>query len=634
MSDKPVMKFKMYQKYQTVEEYDRTWWRLEDSKSFESIFAVIDLINKDNSSLYSNFIKFARLYSNQDFIGFGLYQFTQSASPHLLNSNRLTLNVIKSCIDSAAAKIAKSRPRAYFLTSGGDFTLSKAAKNLTKYCDGFFDQNNVYEIGQKCFVDSCITGIGAVKVGVDEDNGSVFVERVLPMELIVDQKEAIYGSPRQIHQIKYVDRHVLMELYPAQAGKLLETPPGKPGESFAGSRMSTNMVAVVESWHLPSSKNSSDGKHVISVCNATLFSEPYTKDYLPFVFFRWSEKMLGFYGQGLCEDLVGIQIAINKLLMSIQRANDLVAIPRVFVENGSKVNTDHISNEIGSVVKYTGTKPSFETAQGMNADAYMHLDRLYNKAYEISGISQLSASSKKPSGLDSGVAIREYQDIETERFALVAQRYEAFFMSIAKMVCSFSDELYTKNKDLSVKVSSNKYMETIEWKDVNYEEDKFLLRVFPTSLLPTTPVGKLQAVQELVQGGMLSREAGLSLLDYPDLEQAVGLANAQVDDIRNTIENIINDGVYDTPEPYQNLELAIQMAQSYYQKARTTKVPENRLELLRRFIDDCHELSNIDKPTMATVPVGQQPAPPPLAVPAPLPQSDLMPLQPQGVPPQ
>jgi hypothetical protein len=123
-------------------------------------------------------------------------------------------------------------------------------------------------------------------------------------------------------------------------------------------------------------------------------------------------------------------------------------------------------------------------------------------------------------------------------------------------------------------------------------------------------------------------------LDYPDLEQAVGLANAQVDDIRNTIENIINDGVYDTPEPYQNLELAIQMAQSYYQKARTTKVPENRLELLRRFIDDCHELSNIDKPTMATVPVGQQPAPPPLAVPAPLPQSDLMPLQPQGVLPQ
>ena len=166
MSEKPVMKFKMYQKYQTIEEYDRTWWRLEDSKSFESIFAVIDLINKDNASLYSNFIKFARLYSNQDFIGFGLYQFTQSASPHLLNSNRLTLNVIKSCIDSAAAKIAKSRPRAYFLTSGGDFTLSKAAKNLTKYCDGFFDQNNVYEIGQKCFVDSCITGIGAVKVGV------------------------------------------------------------------------------------------------------------------------------------------------------------------------------------------------------------------------------------------------------------------------------------------------------------------------------------------------------------------------------------------------------------------------------------------------------------------------------------
>jgi hypothetical protein len=42
----------------------------------------------------------------------------------------------------------------------------------------------------------------------------------------------------------------------------------------------------------------------------------------------------------------------------------------------------------------------------------------------------MSASSQKPAGLDSGVAIREFQDIETERFALVSQNYEDCYISI------------------------------------------------------------------------------------------------------------------------------------------------------------------------------------------------------------
>ena len=55
-------------------------------------------------------------------------------------------------------------------------------------------------------------------------------------------------------------------------------------------------------------------------------------------------------------------------------------------------------------------------SEKISQDLFMHLDRLYNRSFEIAGISQLSAQSSKPSGLDSGRALREFSDIESERF--------------------------------------------------------------------------------------------------------------------------------------------------------------------------------------------------------------------------
>jgi hypothetical protein len=59
------------------------------------------------------------------------------------------------------------------------------------------------------------------------------------------------------------------------------------------------------------------------------------------------------------------------------------------------------------------------------------------------------------------------------------------------------------------------------------------------------------------------------------------------ENVNMIIEDMIENGNYQTPEPFMNLALAIQMVQSAYLKARMRNVPEERLELLRRFIEDC-----------------------------------------------
>jgi hypothetical protein len=45
----------------------------------------------------------------------------------------------------------------------------------------------------------------------------------------------------------------------------------------------------------------------------------------------------------------------------------------------------------------------------------------------------LSAAAQKPAGLDSGKALREYNDIESDRFMTIGQAYERYYLQLAKL---------------------------------------------------------------------------------------------------------------------------------------------------------------------------------------------------------
>lgn len=634
MSNQPIQTA-YYNTASAPQEIKSKWWSVDDKSAFQHTFGVVQAIEQNQSYRQLQNIKYARLYSNMELLGFYGTLFSRTANTPVLN-NRVTLNVVKACTDTAASKIAKNKPRPMFLTSGGDFSQQRRAKQLTKYMDGAFASAGIYTIGQQVFTDACVMGTGVMKFYKDEAAGKVCVERVLTDEMIVDDAEGMYGQPRQIHQRKYIHREVLLDMFPDFKNQILSASGGIKGEN--SSTTAADLVKVIESWHLKSGEDAGDGKHLICIENATLFHEKYDKDYFPFVFFRWSPRIVGFFGSGLAEELIGLQIEINKLLRNIQVAQHMMAIPRVFVSNDSMVNTSHITNEIGSIIKYSGPNaPIMGVAPAMSAEVYAHLENLYRKSFEITGISQMAATSKKPSGLNSGAALREYSDIESERFVVVGQRWEQMYMDAAQIIVDMSRDLFENRKDLKVNVKGGKFLETIKWKDVDMEDDQFIMRVFPTSILPTTPAGRLSMVQELMQAGFIQKEEAMSLLDFPDLESFMNLQTAAIDDISMLLEKMIEEGEYNTPEPYMNLKLAINMTQSAYLRARTESVPEERLELLRRFMEDCNQLIQMSQaPASPIIPGGPGAAPgaaggAAIAVPAAPPVSDLLPaVAPQG----
>lgn len=583
------------------------WWNQKSDQMYQHINGVVNAIDQSQSYRRTRNLAYARLYSNMDFRNFYGTSFSQNVNLQ----NRVTLNVVKSCVDTVCAKISKNKPKPMFLTENGNFTQQTRAKNLTKYIEGIFHSENIYEKAQKMFMDSCVLGTGVLKFFVQDNQ--IKVEWIIADEIKVDDTEGMYGEPRQIFQTKYIHKDVLTELFPEYAQKIKQATGGVKDDY---TKNSADMIQVVEAWHIRSSSDSKDGKHAISIENCTLFEEEWTKDYFPFVFFRWSPRLLGFYGSGIPEEIRGLQIEVNKLLINIQRAQHLQSHPKAFVEANSMVNSAHINNEDGGIIKYTGTKPSFEVPQAMSQEVYMHLENLYRKAFEIVGISQLSATGKKPAGLDAAVALREYNDIETERFILCAQRYEQTFLTASKIIIDLSRDLYKDNPELKSNYKGKKFIEKINWKDVDLEDDKFIMTLFPVSALPSTPAGKLQFVQELIQSGFIDQDMGISLLDFPDVDSYMNLRNAAMDDIKMILEQMLNDGIYESPDPRLNLQLAFQMTQSTYLRSKVNKAPEERLELLQQYMD---EIETILNPPQAA------PPPMPMAVPEEPPVSDLLP---------
>ncbi len=594
------------------------WWTLQKDHAHSALINYIKAIEMDQSARRLQWLQYARMYQNQNPMVW-YSSLANSAASFASLARWSSRNVIKSCIDTATSKIGKSKPRPVFLTENGSYEQQQKAKGLTQFLDGQFDQMEIYSKGAMVFRDGGIFGMGGLKFMVDTDAGTVECERVIMDEIMVDDGDGIYGKPLQLHHTKLVSKSVLRAKFPRHEKEIDAC--RSAFESSAVRSYNAELVKVYETYKLPSKSGAKDGRFVISIESATLKDETWEKDYFPFVFWRWCPRVSGFWGLGIAEELYGTQLEINKLLQNIAKAQDLIAVPRVWVQAGSLVKS-RIDNQIGGVNTYTGQPPTFNTATAMTGEIYNHLKWLVQSAFDQIGISEMSATGQKPSGLDSGVAIREYEDVTSERFMVIGQAWEQFYLSCAKMVVDLNKDLMALGKNPSVKIQDKDFLETIDWKSVDLAEDKYILRCFAANILPTTPAGRLAKVQELIQAQLIPIEEGLKLLDFPDFKAYRNQALASSDLTDKMIDQILNKGKYMAPEPQMDLARALSVGQLRYLEAKLNNVPAKRLALMSRWIEAVKSLT--PAAPVATTPMA--PMENPLATPEAAPQSPLIPL--------
>lgn len=601
---------------------DRMWWKLRGEEAAGSIGALLKfLFNHQDARLVQQAIC-ARLYGNMAAVGLNGISMSRMANVSPALRDRISYNVISSVIDTVTAKIGKNKPKPLYLTSGGDYRKQRKAKKLNKFTDGVFYENYAYRLGLEAFRDGAVFGTGAIHVY--SAYGRVKFERVLTSELYVDEIEGFYGEPRQLHRVKNVDRHVLADEMPEARALIMRTNAAQP--QGAGMRPNiADMVTVRESWHLPSGPDAKDGRHVISVDGGTILEEPYERQFFPFAFFHWAKRLYGFWGQGAAERLQNIQLEINKLLWVIQKSMSLAGNQKIWVENGSKIVKDHINNGFGTIGTYTGTPPLYVTPPVVAPEVYEHLMRLIQLAFEQEGISQLSAAAQKPAGLDSGKALREYNDIESDRFRTIGQNYENLYLDLAKLAIAEVRGIVKEEGDYEVQSTEKKFLETIKWSDVDLDDEEYVMQCFPISSLPSEPAGRLQTVTELAQAGYISQRTAKQLMSFPDLEQVDTLENAKQEYLTKILEKMVDEGEYTPPEPFDDLQLAREMALEFYDLGRMQDLEPERLEMLQRFITQIGVYEQQAAQAMQPSPAPAGASAPPQASPAPPPVSDLLP---------
>jgi hypothetical protein len=571
------------------------WWKVKD-KVYEALKGdCSSLLNKLQYRSDQN-LDYLRLYSNQNVQSLHGDAYDQ---PDPYDSDRLVLNVIQSVINAVTAKISTNRPRCMPLTEGGDWKLQQQAKDLGKFFDGQLYQTEIYGQCRGIFRDACIFGTGAMKISTDfrdEKNPQIVSERVLIDDILVDPIDGRYGKPRMLQQVMDMSREVALATWPKYKKELSAATQWRNDQGVEAGY--ADPITIAEGWHLPSSPKAGDGRHVIACDTGTLLDEDWKVERFPFAFFKWLVESLGWYGASLTSQLVGVQIEINKILLKVSQHMHL-ASSFIMAERGAKVVKEHLVNTPWTLLEYTGDAPTFATVAAISPEYFMQLDRLYAKAFEIAGITQLFATGLKPKGLDSGKAQREYKDTESERFMDVSQAWEELhYRDIPEILVDCAKEIDESAKGgySVLAIGEDDTLERIAWDDVNLERDKYILQLHPTSFLPKQPAFKFQAVKEILEVDPRYQPYAGKLLDYPDLKTITQRLNAPIDYIEKITDRMLYaesedlEDLYESPDAFTDIPQALEISRGKLLRAKIDNAPEERLELLMRYMTECERL--------------------------------------------
>lgn len=580
------------------------WWKLpKDSDEIAAACKEIVIrTDRNNYEICQQFATYARMYGNLENLGMGsTIGGNQDGMSYDNSTNIPKYNVIQSSIDTLQAKICKDNPKPYFMSTGGDYFTKLRAEKQTQFVAGIFQESKLYDTANnKVFIDGATYGLGGLKFDLDKHN-KITASWIFIDEVKVDQVDAMKKKPRSLHFCCLEQKEILLDKYPDKAD-IINNICDDNTFIFRARDSVVELCVTVESYHLALGKEK--GRHVVGLTDKVLLDEEYDDENdFPAVFFRYYEKAMGFYGRGVAESLFNNQIEINKILLYIQQCQELQAVPVILIPDGAEIAPDVIgSNNIARMIPYRGTQaPTFMTPQGAAPEAYQHLLWWIQASYQEVGVSMTSATGQKQEGVDSAVAMRTMVDIESSRFVQVSKNWEKFYIDCAEKIMKLGKAAYENDKNFSVTYmdKKSKIVKEIAWKDVNSVDDKFIIQCDSISSFPTSGAGRIQTVTEFISNGWFSKERGLEIMGLdPDIDSEIQKQTSSLRLCEKRLSDMVENQIYNHPEPYMDLVLALKVSQMTYNQLVIDECPEDRLQLVRRWIEELLTMQGAPDPTI------------------------------------
>lgn len=438
------------------------------------------------------------------------------------------LNVVASCIDTLHSKIAQSKVRPFFTTINGTFKDIQCVKQAQQFFDVYFDEQYVNKKISDAFKDACIFDTGVLYI----DPEALTVNRVLPFQ--------VYVRPAEVHYNKITRVFYEQKDYPVT---LL---PEKVRTKFRNKSLEYVDYGIYY--------DTLNKTKAYTANNSIILTEAYDRDAIPFVFIYYKNPVLGNVTTSVADQLISIQQEINILMAKIKDASQLNAALTFFMPEGSSMKVTQLNNRVGNVLTYKplaqGGLPVTSSTPAFIDNQYIALlDNLIQKAYDMVGISQLSAQSKKPTGLDSGVALSTMEDVESDRFETQLNQVIRAYIDVAKTCI----KVFPQDENVLPEIATRT---SIKWKDIIKESDNMNIQYSGADNLSKDPSTKLQQLQQLAMAGVIPAARISQLMQIPDLESGYSLSNNAIDAVMTVIKECIEDDVFDVPEyvPFELLK--------------------------------------------------------------------------------
>ena len=429
-------------------------------------------------------------------------------------------NVIASCIETLCSKIASQKVRPFFNTVNGTFKEMQVARQAQIFFDQLYEENNVNRIVTNAFRDACIFDKGIVKIS---DDG---ISNRLPWNVYVDPREVSYK------QITHV-----AEKLPKTPGRLLKIKYGIEADY--------NLDYTVYEYY-------DVMEHIKSVYVLEMnkvVTHKYEPNIIPYLFIYYSDPIKSNTSQSVVDQLYGTQMQIDEILAVMKDSIQMNPGMTLLVPRSSNIKTNMLSNRTGQIIQYdpipgqTASPVTYATNDIISAQFVQLLDKLKNDAYEVVGISQLSATSQKPTGLNSGVALSTMEDIESDRFETQLNNVIRLYVDIAKACL----DIFPPDEDI---LPDDLVRANIKWADIVEARNNMKIQFSAAQSLSKDPSEKLKQLTALAQAGVIPQSHIATLMELPDLNSGYNLANNAFNAVYTFIDDVIKNGVPDVIPDY------------------------------------------------------------------------------------
>lgn len=432
-----------------------------------------------------------------------------------------SVNVGRSMALTLQSKIIQTKGRMFFNPVNGLWKTIKTCRNAQIYFDLMVDRDGLHPKMAQALLDALIFEYGVI--WVDDETKSTM--RIRPWEFYIDPAELNYGkvSRCMIRQEEFPLISIKDKLKEGPAKSMLDNNPHVK-------------VKLHRYWDLDGKK-----KYMI-IGQETIEAVDIEYDSMPFAMIYYNQPIKGLYSNSIMDNAYPNQRQIDDILRRIHDALTLSPANTIYVpKSATNANVSKmLSNKVGNIIDYDAALGAVVVSTPPPIDgAYLSMLQFFtNSTYEQEGISMLSAQSKKPTGINSGVALDTLQDVESERFQTQVDQYIQAYRDIYNVMI----DVYPENDDI---LPQRINRANIKWSEIKKQREMFSMQSSLASVLSKDPKVKMEQIEKLQAGNIINPNQAASLLDLPDLEGAYNAASASYDCAMKIIERAIDSDQYD-----------------------------------------------------------------------------------------